>query len=354
MKIAIAAGGTAGHVFPAMAVYQRLIADGAEATLLTDERGSRYADGFDPAHVITLPSGGIVTGSVKTRLTNLGKLADGYRKSRAVLKRLSPDAVVGMGGYAAVGPLVSASRMGIRTVLHEQNSVMGLSNKVSARSADVIALSFDATEGARGNCVVTGNPSRPEVVAVGEQPYPTPTDDGRIGVLVMGGSQGARSVSQRVPAALGALAPELVSRLAVIHQARAEDHDDVIAAYRDAGVAAEVHAFVDVPAALADGHLVIARSGATTVCDVAVARRPAVYLPLLTHKDLQQVKNADAVAQRGGAIMHREDQGSVADLTDAVDRLLRDPAALTSMADSARAWSKPDAVEAIMALIAGG
>ncbi|MEM7275680.1 MAG: UDP-N-acetylglucosamine--N-acetylmuramyl-(pentapeptide) pyrophosphoryl-undecaprenol N-acetylglucosamine transferase [Actinomycetota bacterium] len=351
MKIAIAAGGTAGHVFPAMALYQRLIADGSEAVLLTDDRGRRYADGFAPEHVITLPSGGIVTGSIRTRLTNLGKLASGYRQARRVLGELGPDAVVGMGGYAAVGPLVSAARMGIRTVLHEQNSVMGLANKVSARSADVVALSFDQTEGARGNCVVTGNPCRPEVVGVGDEPFPTPGPDERIGILIMGGSQGARSVSERVPAALGALPTELVARLRVVHQARAEDHDAVIAAYRSAGVDAEVHAFVDVPAALADGHLVIARSGASTVCDVAVARRPAVYLPLLTHSDLQQVKNAAAVVERGGAILHREDQATVANLTDAVAGLLAYPAELTAMADAARAWSRPDAVDAIIELI---
>lgn len=350
-KIAIAAGGTAGHVFPAMALYQRLKADGAEVSLITDDRGLRYADGFDQSDITVLPSGGVVTGSPIKRLSNIAKLGSGYLKARALLKRSRPDAVVGMGGYAAVGPLVSARQLGIRTVLHEQNSVMGLANKVSARSADYVALSFDPTEGARGNCVVTGNPCRPEVVAVGDQPFSVPDDRGAIGVLVMGGSQGARSVSENVPQALGAIDAGLVSRLSVVHQARAEDHERVIAAYKEAGVTATVVSFVDVPEALETSHLFIGRSGASTVCDVAVARRPAVYLPLLTHSDLQQVKNARAVVDRGGALIHREDEGTAEDLAGVVGELLNDPHNLKTMADAAYDWSRPDAVDAIIKLI---
>ncbi|MEM9656323.1 MAG: undecaprenyldiphospho-muramoylpentapeptide beta-N-acetylglucosaminyltransferase [Actinomycetota bacterium] len=350
-RIALAAGGTAGHVFPALALYQRLRADGAAVTLITDDRGLRYADGFDRSDVTVLPSGGVVTGSPVKRLGNIVKLGRGLFKARSLLKRERPDAVVGMGGYAAVGPLLSARQLGIRTVLHEQNSVMGLANKVSARTADFVALSFDPTEGARGNCVVTGNPCRPQVVAVGGAPFPTPTAAGPIGVLVMGGSQGARSVSETVPAALGLLPAELVARLQVIHQARAEDHPQVVAAYGAAGVTATVESFVDVPEALSGSHLVIARSGASTVCDVAVARRPAVYLPLLTHSDLQQVKNAAAVADRGGALIHREDEGTPEDLAAVVGRILADPMQLTDMADAAHGWSRPDAVDAIIELI---
>ena len=350
-NIAIAAGGTAGHVFPAMALYQRLKADGSSVMLITDDRGLRYADGFDRTDVTVLPSGGVVTGSPMKRLSNIAKLGTGYLKARSLLKQTRPDAVVGMGGYAAVGPLVSARQLGIRTVLHEQNSVMGLANKVSARSADYVALSFDPTEGAKGNCVVTGNPCRPEVVAVGADPFPAPDPGGPIGVLVMGGSQGARSVSENVPAALGQLPAELVARLRVVHQARAEDHPQVIAAYRDAGVAATVSSFVDVPEALTECHLFIGRSGASTVCDVAVARRPGVYLPLLTHSDLQQVKNAKAVVDRGGALIHREDEGSAADLANTVGKLLGDPDGLASMADAAYEWSRPDAVDSIITLI---
>lgn len=351
-NIAIAAGGTAGHVFPAMALYQRLKAEGSSVTLITDDRGLRYADGFEKADVTVLPSGGVVTGSPMKRLSNIAKLGSGYVKARSLLKRMRPDAVVGMGGYAAVGPLVSARQLGIRTVLHEQNSVMGLANKVSARSADYVALSFDPTEGAKGNCVVTGNPCRPEVVEVGADPFPIPAADGQIGVLVMGGSQGARSVSENVPAALGQLPAALAARLRVVHQARAEDHPQVIAAYAEAGVTATVESFVDVPAALTECHLVVARSGASTVCDVAVARRPAVYLPLLSHADLQQVKNAKAVVDRGGALIHREDQGSADDLANTVGSLLADPNQLATMADAAYGWSRPDAVDAIIKLIA--
>lgn len=351
MNIAIAAGGTAGHVFPAFALYDALRADGARVVLLTDDRGQRYAGEFDPADVVILPSGGIVTGSITKRVGNIAKLGSGLVKSWRYLRSERPDAVVGMGGYAAVGPIVAARALGIRTVLHEQNSVMGLANKVAARSADVIALTFDPTEGARGNCVVTGNPCRRDVSAVGAAPYPAPSDDEAVGVLVMGGSQGARSVSQTVPTALAALDPALRNRLRVVHQARDEDAAGVRATYGDAGIEAEVLPFIDVPEALGEAHLFIGRSGASTVCDVAVAGRPAVYLPLLTHADLQQVKNAQAVIDVGGALALREDESSTADLTEVIADLLSSPHRLAAMAAASRSWSRPDAIDRIVSLI---
>ncbi|KAG1647642.1 UDP-N-acetylglucosamine--N-acetylmuramyl-(pentapeptide) pyrophosphoryl-undecaprenol N-acetylglucosamine transferase [Nymphon striatum] len=228
---------------------------------------------------------------------------------------------------------------------------MGAANKVTARQADAVALTFDPTEGARGACTVTGNPSRPAIGAAGELPYPSPELIDPLGVLVMGGSQGARSISEQVPAALAALPPALGQRLRVVHQARSEDHDRVTAAYQAAHIEAQVVPFVDVPAALPDTHLVISRSGATTVCDMAVARRPAIYLPLLTHSDLQQVKNASAVVDAGGALLCREDEHDAADLAAMVESLLGDPERLQSMADAARAWSRPDAADAIVALL---
>lgn len=351
-RVVLAAGGTAGHIFPALSLYQRLIADGVSVTLLTDDRGTRYTGDFADSDVRVLPSGGIVTGSITTRIRNVAKLASGYLKARSVVKELAPDAVIGMGGYAAVGPLLVAQQREICNVLCEQNSVMGLANKVAARRAAAIALSFDPTEGARGECMVTGNPSRPDVIAVGEQPFPRPGPDDRIGVLVMGGSQGARSISVEVPAALAALDESLRSRLDVIHQARPEDADQVSQIYSAASIAVEIDSFIDVPAALTRCHLMVGRSGASTVCDTAVARRAAVYLPLLTHSDLQQVKNAQAVVDAGGALIHREDEGSAEDLSRTLGALLSDTDRLESMAESAFAWSRPDAADAILALVA--
>lgn len=352
--VVLAAGGTAGHVFPALALYQALRDRGDRAYLLTDHRGLRYADAFAPADRRVLPSGGLVTGSVVKRVTNLGKLAAGLLQARTALKQIKPDAVIGLGGYAAFGPIVAARQLGIPTVLHDQNSVMGLANKATARFATSVALSFDPTEGAEvaaGKSTITGNPSRAGVVAIGALPYPplSPTD--HIGILIMGGSQGARSVSETVPAALAALPEEMRLRLRVVHQGRSEDHGAVRSAYAAAKISADVVAFVDVPEILPTTHLVIARSGASAVCDMAVAGRPAVYLPLLTHSDLQQVKNAQAVVNAGGALIHREDQRSTADLTQTVQRLLGDPNELRQMAAASRQWSRPDAVDAILGLI---
>jgi len=350
-SVVLAAGGTAGHVFPALAIYQQLIEAGDDVVLLSDQRGLKYAGEFDDSHVQVIPSGGLVTGSARKRIGNVFKLINGYRQSRSILKRRRPDLVVGLGGYASVGPLLAAQHLGIPNVLHEQNAVMGSANKVAARKADAVALSFAATEGARGKCEVTGNPSRPAIVAIGDSPFPTPVAGDELGVLVIGGSQGARSISQNVPAALASFDISLRERLRVIHQARPEDHDTVTASYQEAGIAAEIVPFVDVPAALPTTHLVIARSGATTVCDIAVARRPAIYLPLLTHSDLQQVKNATAVADVGGAHVHREDEGTAVELGAVAAVLLSDAEALTAMANAARDWSRPDAAHAILDLL---
>ena len=350
-RVVLAAGGTAGHVFPALAIRAGLVERGTDVRLYCDDRALAYLDQVEPSDVDVVPSGGLVTGSIPKRIGNLLKLGRGLVRSWRLLRRDRPDLVIGLGGYASVGPVLAARQLGIPSVLHEQNSVMGVANRFTASRADAVALTYDPTTAARGNCTVTGNPSRPEIAAIGAVPYPTPTEDGSLGVLVIGGSQGARVMSDRVPAALAGIAPGLRTRLRVIHQARPEDHDRVVNAYGEAGIDAVVQPFVDVPGALPPTHLVIARSGATTVSDLAVARRPAIYLPLLSHADLQQVGNAAAVVEAGGALLCREDEYEVDDLTAMVDDLLGDPARLTSMADAARGWSRPDAAAAILALL---
>ncbi len=350
-KVVLAAGGTAGHVFPALAIREMLVDQGTDVRLYCDDRALAYLGDLDRSSVDVVASGGLVTGSIRKRATNLAKLISGSFHARSLLKAFEPDLVIGLGGYASVGPVLAARQLGIASVLHEQNSVMGAANKVTARSADAVALTFDPTEGARGDCHVTGNPSRPAIIAIGQAPYPTPRAEGHLGIVIMGGSQGARVVSDRVPAALGGLPEPLRTRLRVTHQARPEDHDRVAAAYAAARIDATVEPFIDVPAVLPEAHLVISRSGATTVCDLAVARRPAIYLPLLSHKDLQQVKNAQAVVSAGGAIICREDETDTAQLRGRIASLLEDPARLTSMADAARAWSRPNAARDIVALL---
>lgn len=350
-SVVLAAGGTAGHVFPALAIYQALVANGTRVRLFTDERGTRYSSDFAVEDVQVFPSGGLVSGSITKRVKNLAKLAQGFRLSRSALKTLQPDAVIGLGGYAAVGPLVAARQLGIPNVLHEQNSVMGLANRATAGGAGAVALSFDPTENARGATTVTGNPSRAGVVAVGEEAFAAPGEHEQFNILVMGGSQGARSVSDNVPAACASLTLPERERLHVTHQARDEDHQRVIAAYQEAGISHTVTSFVDVPAELSQAHLFIGRSGASTVCDVAVARRPAIYLPLLTHADLQQVKNAAAVQRVGGALIQREDEGDHRSIASHISELMGDPQRLHDMAEAARAWSSPNAVESILHLV---
>ena len=353
--IAIAAGGTGGHFFPAEALAAALIARGQRVVLLTDARsGGLKSPVFANRDTYVLPGAGIAGRGLVRGAKAVLALAAGVLKARSLLAELNAGAIVGFGGYPCVPPVLATRflRRPPAVILHEQNAVLGRANRFLSGRIDRLALSFAGTTRvpAKVRTEVTGNPVRPAITALADATYMPP--DGTIRLLVLGGSLGARVFSDVVPAALLALPDDLRARLSVTQQCRAEDMDRVRAAYVEAGIAADLAPFFgDVAERLSAAHLVIARAGASTVAELAVAGRPAILVPLPGAIDDHQTGNARALADAGGAWAMPQPSFTAANLTSRLTELLRDPAALTSAAAAARTQARTDAAERLADLV---
>lgn len=345
--IVIAAGGTGGHFFPAEALAAELIARGARVVLMTDARsGSLNSSVFANRETHVLPGAGIAGRGVVGGAKAAASLAAGVVKARSILSRLGAGVVVGFGGYPCVPPVLAARFLRQRpaVILHEQNAVLGRANRFLSARSDRLALSFGATQRvpAGANTAVTGNPVRPSITALADAGYIAPT--GRIRLLILGGSLGARVLSDVAPAALTLLPEALRSRISVTQQCRREDIDRVRAAYAQSGIVADLAPFFsDVAASLLAAHLVIARAGASTVAELAVAGRPAILVPLPGAIDDHQTANAGALADAGGAWIMPQPVFTARALAESLVALLNDPAALAGAATGARSQARPDA-----------
>ena len=349
------AGGTGGHLFPAMALAQELTRRGHTIHLMTDHRVASYGAQFPADEIHIVPS---ATPSVRNPVKFVGAgftILRGMRAARVVLRRLRPAAVVGFGGYPVFPPFLAARLLGIPGILHEQNSVMGRANRALASRATGIALSFAQTKHAAPfaeKSTVTGNPVRDNVRAVAGTPYPALAEGGEISLVVFAGSQGARAFSDFVPAAILALDESLRRRLRVTQQVRPEDLERVAAIYREAGIAAELQPFIhDLPERLARAHLVMARAGASTVADLTIIGRPALYVPLPGSIDADQRQNALFVEAAGGGWIMEQATISPPSLANRLASLLSDPATLMAAAAAAQALGQPQAVEQLADLV---
>ncbi len=299
--IVIAAGGTGGHFFPAEALAAELVRRGHRIALMTDARsGGERSAVFAGRETFVLPGAGIAGRGLRRGIQALTALAAGTLEARRILSRLDPAMIVGFGGYPSVPPVLAARSLRRRPtiILHEQNAVLGRANRLLARFADHLALGMRGTTRlpSRLPATVTGNPVRPEIAALAGQPYASPEPGGPIRLLVTGGSQGARIFSEALPASLRLLGDGLRARLRVTQQCRREDIDRVRLAYQALGIEAELAPFFDdMPARLAAAHFVVARAGASTVAELAVAGRPALLVPFPHAIDDHQLYNAMAI-----------------------------------------------------------
>jgi UDP-N-acetylglucosamine--N-acetylmuramyl-(pentapeptide) pyrophosphoryl-undecaprenol N-acetylglucosamine transferase len=342
------AGGTGGHLFPAMALAQELRRRGHQVELMTDPRVAAYGDRFPARETHVIPS---ATPSVRNPLRFLkAGFTIVYGIGLAYLKfgSVKADAVVGFGGYPVFPPFIAARLRGIPGVLHEQNAVMGRANRALGRLAAAIGLSFADTKKADGlaaKCVVVGNPVRDRVRAVVAAPYPALTADGPLRVLVFGGSQGASVFSRIVPPAIQLLPEALRARLVLVQQVRAEDMDQVAAAYRAAKVNVELAPFFDdLPERIAKAHLVIGRSGASSIAELCALGRPALLVPLPGALDADQKSNAEVMARAGAAEILEQATLSPDLLATRLLSRLGDAAGLAAAAEAARTLGRPDAV----------
>lgn len=349
----IAAGGTGGHMFPAQALAESMVAKGWRVKLSTDSRGARYATAFpDQVQIEQVASATFARGGA------IAKLATPFRILGGVLSAIvrnavdRPMAVVGFGGYPTIPALTSAWLLRIPRAVHEQNGVMGKVNRIFAKRVTAVACGTwptDLPSGVTG--LHTGNPVRGSVLARSAAPYIAPGDY-PMSVLVIGGSQGARILSDVVPAALASLQEPLKSRLRIAHQARGEDHARVTQAYAEAGISAEVEPFFDdVPRRLSECQLVISRSGASSVADISVIGRPSILIPFAAATGDHQTANARGLVDAGAAILIPEDALTPKTLSAQIALILDNPRGAVQMAASALAFGRPDATARLTDLV---
>ena len=356
-RILLAAGGTGGHLFPAEALAGELVKAGIEVHLATDRRGMAYGGAFpaEGRHAIraATPSGK----SPRVLVGAVAALAQGLLQSLILIRRLRPQVVIGFGGYPSVPPLLAARLLGIPAFVHEQNGVIGRANRFLGPHVRIIGTGLKEVAGLSPALATkvrhVGNPVRPAVLAAAETAFAPLVEGMPFRILVTGGSQGARTLSDVVPRAVGLLTPDEKARLSIVHQARADDVSLAEMLYRDAGAAVEVRSFFeDLPARIAASHLVIGRAGASTVAELAVIGRPAILVPLPGALDQDQAANAAALGKIGAAIVIAQRDFTPEALADYLRGFLADPRRLTDSSQAAKSAGSPDAAARFAALIA--
>jgi UDP-N-acetylglucosamine--N-acetylmuramyl-(pentapeptide) pyrophosphoryl-undecaprenol N-acetylglucosamine transferase len=355
MRIVIAAGGTGGHLTPAAALADELFNRGHAITLMHDARTAALAEKLFSRHArIVLPGKGVAGRNVFRAASGVLTLAAAALRARRLFGEMMPAAVIGFGGYPSVGPVIATRLLGQRprVILHEQNAVLGGANRVLARIADAVALSHDETarvpSGTRAS--ITGNPVRAGIGAVANALFDPPGTEIRL--LVLGGSQGARIFSDVIPAAIAALPDAIRTKIRMTQQCRPEDLARVRAAYEACGMAADLAAFIpDVAEKLVAAHLVIARSGASTVAELGVVGRPAILVPLPGAVDGDQMLNARAFADGGGGWLIPQDDFSAQTLTKQLRDILEEPAFLAEIAAGASKLGYADAASRLADLV---
>jgi UDP-N-acetylglucosamine--N-acetylmuramyl-(pentapeptide) pyrophosphoryl-undecaprenol N-acetylglucosamine transferase len=352
--ILLAAGGTGGHLFPAEALAATLAQRGFPVHLATDKRAARYGGAFTEHSIHVIASATLRGRNPLALVSTASTLGAGVVQCWRLLGRLRPQAVIGFGGYPTIPPVLAAAWRGVPSLIHDANAVIGRANRLLAPRVTAIATTFpDVFRTApklSEKATLTGNPVRPAVVAAASTPYPSTGESLRL--LVFGGSQGARILADVVPAAIGRLSAELRGRLAIVHQARDEDLDRVRQAYATLPVAAEVAPFfADLPARMAASHLVVSRSGASTVAELAAIGRPAIVVPLPHALDQDQFANAGVLERAGGAIRVVQDTFTPQRLADEIGGLAAAPARLAAMAAAARSLGRLDAADRLADLV---
>lgn len=352
----LAAGGTGGHLIPAFVLAEELIRRGHHVALITDARGAAIPGKPDALPVHVLPAGRIAGLNPLGWFRGLRAILEGRRMALRLFESFEPSCVVGFGGYPALPALLAATSAGIATVIHEQNAVLGRVNRYLAGRVNAIATAYARVDrladklAGKVHCV--GNPVRDDVLRLRDEPYPAFTEEGLLRVLVTGGSQGARVLSEVVPDGLAMLPPALRQRLQVTQQCRAEDIDAVRARYAGHDIPAELATyFEDMANRLADTHLFIGRSGASTVAEITAVGRPAILIPLPIATDDHQAANTREVVAAGGARMIRQEKFTAAELAKQIQAMAQQPGSMANAAHAAWNCGYPSATRDLADLV---
>ncbi|MBU6165165.1 MAG: undecaprenyldiphospho-muramoylpentapeptide beta-N-acetylglucosaminyltransferase [Alphaproteobacteria bacterium] len=350
----LCAGGTGGHMVPAHCLALELMARGHQVHLVTDERGLRFPGLFPGVTITKVDAASTGRSGWKAWPQVALSIWRGRQAARALFKAIRPRAVVGFGGYPALPGLLAGLSLYLPCLIHEQNAVLGRTNRYLAPRVRAIATSFPRIrrmeKAFERRVHFLGNPVRPEVLAAADLPFDARSP--RLKLLVTGGSQGAAILNRVVPAAIALLPAEVRGQIDVVHQGRDEDRDAMLAAYRAAGIDPVIAAyFPDLPGQMAASHIVIARSGASTVAELAVMGRPSILVPLPIATDDHQADNAAALVAAGGAQMIRQAQFTPERLAEALTMWLADRQGLESAATAARAAGHPQAAVRLANLV---
>lgn len=351
----LAAGGTGGHMVPAHAVAQELMARGHRVALVTDERGAKIPGLFEDVQTHILPAGRM-SGGLRGWIKGGQAILEGRRMARQLYQTFEPSAVVGFGGYPALPALLGAFAEGIPTIVHEQNAVLGRVNRLVSGKVAAIATAYPDVKRLKARFAekthLIGNPVRESVLDLREEPFPVFSEESVLRLLVTGGSQGATILSQVVPAGLAMLPISLRRRLQVTQQCRPEDIEQVRAVYAEMEIPADLSTYIeDFPAKLGWAHLVIARAGASTISELTAAGRPAILIPLPTAMDNHQAYNVREMVTAGGARAIDQSRFTPQELAKQMQKLAMDPGALENAAERARSCGRPDAVKDMADLI---
>ncbi len=351
----LAAGGTGGHLIPAFALAAELMARGHHVALITDERGAEIPGKPEALTAHVLPAGRI-TKSPLTWVQGTRAIMEGRSMALRLFESFEPSAVVGFGGYPALPALLAATSAKIPSVIHEQNAVLGRVNRLLAGRVNAVATAYPEVERLANKyhdkVHLVGNPVRSEVLTLRNRPFPPFTEDGLFRILVTGGSQGARVLSEVVPDGLAMLPPALRMRLQVTQQCRPEDLEAVRARYAGHDIPAELGTyFEDMASRLADAHLFIGRAGASTIAELTAVGRPAILVPLPIATDDHQAANTHEIVGAGGARAIRQDKFTAKELAKQIQVMAQHPQTLANAAHAAWNCGHPDAVRDLADLV---
>ena len=353
-RLLLAAGGTGGHMFPAQALAEEMIKQGWDVALITDARGEKLAGKFPSETRLTISAASITPHRPIAALKGVLTILKGMKQSRSFIKDWQPDVAAGFGGYPAFPAIKTAQSLGVPTLLHEQNAVLGRVNRALSKGADILACGFDKLEkcSVPEKLIVTGNPLRAQITNAVPDTYQAPTD--KIHILIVGGSLGARLISETVPQALALLPEDLRARLSVVQQTRKESLEQAQSTFANANITARCETFFhNIETELAKAHYVIGRAGASSVSEIAMMGKPSLFVPLGIAMDDHQTMNAQALKGLNAADILPESEFTPENIAHILGKRLNDSQWLKQAAAASRNAAKPDAAPHLARLVKG-
>jgi len=337
----IATGGTGGHIFPALSLCKHLKSKGFSCFVLADKRFLNFQEKIPKNLQYKIISTAPLTGNILKILVSLVKIVIGVTTATFIILKKKPKMIISFGGYPSFPTMLAAVLLRKPLLIHEQNSVVGRANQHFIRWADIISVPFQNIKGleriSKSKIHVSGNPVDRSISKIGESDYPDISKDGKVNLLVLGGSQGARILSRVIPCAIKKLKPSIRSRLHIVQQCRKEDITGVENAYKSLSVECTISSFfVDVDQKLKDAHLIIARSGASTVSELIAAGRPAILVPIAISNENHQFLNAKVLSDNNAAWILEEREFNDENLSKKLTYLLSNPSSLKEAGANAR------------------